>query len=75
MTSHQTFAVAFEWPVTDYLVKPVEYSRFLQAVQWVRGRHEPLRTARSHCRPQRGYTAFLPVTSNTKVLSGFIEAA
>ena len=34
VTSHTNFAVqAFELPVTDFLVKPVEYPRFLQAVQ------------------------------------------
>ena len=39
VTSHQTFAVeAFELPVVDYLVKPVEYARFLLAVQRVRDR-------------------------------------
>jgi two-component system LytT family response regulator len=36
VTSHQNFAAeAFELPVADYLVKPVEYARFLQAVQRV----------------------------------------
>ncbi|MCI1186924.1 LytTR family DNA-binding domain-containing protein [Hymenobacter sp. DH14] len=39
VTSHEAFAVeAFELPVIDYLVKPVEYARFLQAVQLVRDR-------------------------------------
>lgn len=42
VTSHQTFAVeAFELPVVDYLVKPVEYARFLLAVQRVRDRQGP----------------------------------
>lgn len=37
VTSHHTFAAeAFELPVADYLVKPVDYARFLQAVQQVR---------------------------------------
>lgn len=36
VTSHHSFAAeAFELPVADYLVKPVEYARFLQAVQRV----------------------------------------
>ncbi|MGY3091204.1 DNA-binding LytR/AlgR family response regulator [Hymenobacter sp. UYAg731] len=37
VTSHHSFAAeAFELPVADYLVKPVDYARFLQAVQQVR---------------------------------------
>ena len=41
VTSHPGFAAqAFGLPVDDYLVKPVEYARFLQAVQRVRTRHE-----------------------------------
>lgn len=37
VTSHHSFAAeAFGLPVTDYLLKPVEYPRFLQAVQQVR---------------------------------------
>ena len=37
VTSHQNFAAeAFELPVADYLMKPVDYARFLQAVQQVR---------------------------------------
>lgn len=37
VTSHQNFAVeAFGLPVLDYLMKPVVYTRFLQAVQRVR---------------------------------------
>jgi len=40
VTSHEAFAVeAFGLPVTDYLVKPVEYARFLQAINLVRSRH------------------------------------
>ena len=36
VTSHHSFAAeAFGLPVTDYLVKPVEYARFVQAVQQV----------------------------------------
>ena len=42
VTSHESFAVAaFGLPVADYLVKPVEYARFLQAVQRVRARWGP----------------------------------
>ncbi|GAB3672074.1 LytTR family DNA-binding domain-containing protein [Hymenobacter agri] len=42
VTSHEAFAVeAFELPVIDYLVKPVEYPRFLQAMQLVRARRPP----------------------------------
>ncbi len=38
ITSEQKYAVeAFEKSVTDYLVKPVEYSRFLRAVQKAKG--------------------------------------
>ncbi|GAB3854690.1 LytTR family DNA-binding domain-containing protein [Hymenobacter terrigena] len=37
VTSHHNFAAeAFELPVADYLMKPVDYPRFLQAVQQVR---------------------------------------
>ncbi|GAB2966605.1 LytTR family DNA-binding domain-containing protein [Hymenobacter coalescens] len=37
VTSHPNFAVdAFDLRVTDYLVKPVEYGRFLKAVERVR---------------------------------------
>ncbi|GAB2854019.1 LytR/AlgR family response regulator transcription factor [Hymenobacter ruber] len=37
VTSHHSFAAeAFELPVADYLVKPVDYARFLQAVKQVR---------------------------------------
>src|SRR5690242_1182235 len=33
ITSHKEFAVdAFEYNVTDYVVKPIEYSRFFKAV-------------------------------------------
>lgn len=36
VTSHHSFAAeAFGLPVADYLIKPVEYARFLQAVQQV----------------------------------------
>ena len=42
ITSHHNFAAeAFELPVADYLVKPVDYARFLQAVQQVRARRPP----------------------------------
>ncbi|MBH8570662.1 response regulator transcription factor [Microvirga sp. STS02] len=37
VTSHHSFAAeAFELPVADYLVKPVDYARFLRAVKQVR---------------------------------------
>ncbi|RAK65129.1 LytR/AlgR family response regulator transcription factor [Hymenobacter edaphi] len=43
VTSHPSFAVdAFDLRVTDYLVKPVDYGRFLKAVDRVR---EPRRAA------------------------------
>lgn len=39
VTSHHAFAAeAFGLPVADYLLKPVEYARFWQAVQQVRAR-------------------------------------
>jgi len=42
VTAHQNFAVeAFGLPVADYLLKPVEYTRFLQAVKRVRDRRQP----------------------------------
>lgn len=45
-TARQDFAVdAFELRVTDYLVKPFEFSRFTQAVQRVLERRKPAATA------------------------------
>lgn len=41
VTSHPSFAVdAFDLRVTDYLVKPVDYGRFLKAVERVRERRQ-----------------------------------
>ncbi|UYZ61249.1 LytR/AlgR family response regulator transcription factor [Hymenobacter latericus] len=38
VTSHAEFAVdAFAMPVADYLLKPLDYARFLQAIDRVRG--------------------------------------
>lgn len=59
VTSHQRFAVeAFELLVTDYLVKPVEYARFLQAVQRVRDQRESTTPTAAEQRPEA--TAELP---------------
>lgn len=42
VTSHPSFAVeAFDLRVTDYLVKPVDYGRFLKAVERVRAQRRP----------------------------------
>jgi len=41
ITGKESYAVqAFEFSVTDYLIKPVTYDRFQQAVQKVRQNHE-----------------------------------
>ncbi len=46
ITSEQKYAVeAFEKKVTDYLVKPIDYSRFLQAAQKAQSNIELKRTA------------------------------
>lgn len=46
ITSEQKYAVeAFEKRVTDYLVKPIEYSRFLQAVEKAQANIEIKRSA------------------------------
>jgi len=46
ITSEQKYAVeAFEKKVTDYLVKPIEYSRFLQAAQKAQSNVEVKRAA------------------------------
>lgn len=50
ITGHERYAVnAFELAVTDYLVKPVQYARFMKAVERVRTdlTAEPSRTATS----------------------------
>lgn len=46
ITSEQKYAVeAFEKKVTDYLVKPIDYSRFLQAAQKAQSNVETKRTS------------------------------
>jgi len=41
ITSHEKFAVeAFEVDISDYIVKPIEYARFLQAVNKVKERFD-----------------------------------
>jgi two-component system, LytTR family, response regulator len=61
VTSHQHFAVeAFQLPVADYLVKPVDYPRFLQAVQRV---HE--RRARPPAEELPEATAELPAPGSS----------
>ena len=63
VTSHQDFAVeAFGLPVTDYLLKPVEYARFLQAVQRVRDRQPTPAAA-----PLPAATVELPVPGDTEL--------
>lgn len=43
VTSHPEFAVdAFALPVADYLLKPLDYARFLQAVARVQAQRRPL---------------------------------
>ncbi|OON69851.1 hypothetical protein B0919_06910 [Hymenobacter sp. CRA2] len=55
VTSHPNFAVdAFELRVTDYLVKPVDYARFLKAVERVR---EQRRSAAPAPTPETPVTA------------------
>lgn len=42
VTAKEKYAVeAFEYEVTDYIVKPVNHSRFIKAVQKVRGKNTP----------------------------------
>ena len=42
ITSKEKYAVeAFEYEVTDYLVKPVNHTRFLKAVQKVKAKNKP----------------------------------
>ena len=66
VTSHQHFAVeAFELPVTDYLVKPVEYARLLQAVQRVRNRRAPAPIAASDAPARPEATAELPASGSS----------
>ncbi len=43
VTSHRDYAIdAFELHVSDYLVKPVDYARFIRSVEYVRSRRPAL---------------------------------
>jgi len=64
-TARQDFAVdAFELQVTDYLVKPFEFSRFTQAVQRVLQRRQPAVAAPAEAAP----TSDLFVKVNSKMV-------
>lgn len=65
VTTHRTFAVAaFELQVTDYLVKPVEFSRFSQAIAKVLAAR-PAPSRRPTAKPQGAADLFVKVGSRT----------
>jgi len=67
VTTHRTFAVAaFELQVTDYLVKPVEFGRFSQAVAKVlAARPAPALPRRMPPKPQAAADLFVKVGTRT----------
>jgi two-component system LytT family response regulator len=67
VTTHRTFAVAaFELQVTDYLVKPVEFGRFSQAVAKVlAARPVPAPARRMAPKPKSSADLFVKVGTRT----------
>jgi two-component system LytT family response regulator len=67
VTTHRSFAVAaFELQVTDYLVKPVEFGRFSQAVARVLAtRPTPAAPRRMSPKPQAAADLFVKVGTRT----------
>lgn len=74
VTSHAEFAVeAYEAHATDYLLKPVELPRFLQAVQRAETRRRAALLVRSAAPPAEAPAVLLPAESALPATALFIK--